>query len=100
MVVPDAATVLTTIEAGDAAVLWDLRVAPRNRGEGVGRALFAQAERWARAQGKRRLLIETQNINVAACRFYEAMTCDLVSIERAAYPEFPDEVRLIWSKTL
>lgn len=95
VVVPDAATVLTTIEGRDAAVLWDLRVAPQHRGEGVGRALFAMAERWARAQGKRQLLVETQNINVAACRFYEAMACDLINMEHAAYPEFPEEVRLI-----
>src|SRR5688572_21680999 len=46
------------------AILWDLRVAPEARGKGVGSRLFESATAWAQAQGCRRLMIETQNINV------------------------------------
>ncbi len=44
--------------------------------------------------------IETQNNDVAACRFYAAQGYQLGSIERFAYSELPDELRLIWHKDL
>lgn len=84
----------------DLAALWDLRVRPDRRGRGVGRALFGAAEAWARARGCRELKIETQNINVAACRFYARQGCELATIRQGAYPELPDEVQLLWSKRL
>ncbi|HEX2187374.1 MAG TPA: GNAT family N-acetyltransferase, partial [Longimicrobiaceae bacterium] len=66
----------------DLAVLWDVRVAPESRGRGIGAALFHAAEAWARARGCRRLWVETQNVNVAACRFYARQGCALVSVDR------------------
>jgi GNAT superfamily N-acetyltransferase len=82
------------------AVLWDIRVAPSHRGGGVGRALFAAAERWAEARGCSTILAETQDINVAACRFYEAQGFHLATVEPRAYPTLPDEIRLVWRKTI
>jgi GNAT superfamily N-acetyltransferase len=87
-------------ERDDLAVLWDIRVAPLARGEGVGTALFRAAENWARVRGLRQLKVETQNINVAACRFYESVGCKLLKINPDAYPELPDEVQLLWYKDL
>ncbi len=84
----------------DLAVLWDLRVAPDHRGSGVGSALFAAAEAWAAARGCTRLNVETQNVNVRACRFYAGVGCELASIDRLAYPSLPGEVQLVWSKSL
>ncbi len=84
----------------DLAVLWDLRVAPPRRREGVGAMLFRAVERWARERHCSRLDVETQNINVAACRFYARMGCELRTIDRFAYPEHPHEVELLWTKTL
>jgi GNAT superfamily N-acetyltransferase len=84
----------------DLAVLWDIRVSPEARGRGVGSALFQAAEAWARSRGCRRLKIETQNINVPACRFYVSQGCTLEAVHRFAYPEFPDEIQLIWYKEL
>lgn len=84
----------------DLAVLWDIRVSPDVRGQGVGSALFDAAESWARARGCRQLKIETQNINVAACRFYERHGCVLEAVNRLAYPQFPDEIQLLWYKNL
>jgi GNAT superfamily N-acetyltransferase len=84
----------------DVAVLWDIRVAPRRRGSGVGSALFRAAERWAGDRGCGWLKIETQNVNTAACRFYQKMGCTLGGIERFAYPELPEEVQLLWWKAL
>ena len=84
----------------DLAVLWDLRVAPDARGQGVGAALFRAAEEWARARGCTELKIETQNINVPACRFYAAQGCVLRAANRTAYPELPDEIQMLWYKRL
>jgi GNAT superfamily N-acetyltransferase len=84
----------------DLAVLWDLRVDHDQRRRGLGRALFAAAEGWARARGCRWLKVETQNINVPACRFYAGRGCVLGAINRYAYVEFPDEVQFLWYKDL
>jgi hypothetical protein len=45
-------------------------------------------------------MAETQNINVAACRFYAKQGCTLSAINRFAYRDCPEEVQLIWRKEL
>jgi len=45
-------------------------------------------------------MVETQNVNVPACRFYARMGCVLGGIHRFAYPELPGEARLLWYKAL
>ncbi len=84
----------------DVALLWDIRVSPDVRGRGVGTALFAAAEAWASRHGCSRMRVETQNTNLAACRFYAAQGCELETIRRFAYPEFPSEAQLLWVKVL
>jgi GNAT superfamily N-acetyltransferase len=84
----------------DLAVLADIRVAPEARGCGVGRALVSSAEGWARERGCVELKVETQDINVHACRFYQAMGFALSEIDPNAYGPDLDEVQLIWRKPL
>ena len=84
----------------DLAVLWDLRVAPSHRGRGIGTELFRAAETWATARGAQWIKVETQNVNVPACRFYLGQGCVLGAIHRFAYPALPDEVQLLWYKRL
>jgi len=84
----------------DLAVMWDIRVAPEIRGKGVGAALFRAAEAWARTHGCRQLKVETQNVNVAACRFYARQGCVLTSVHRDVYPNLPGEIQLFWYKHL
>ncbi len=84
----------------DLAVLWDIRVSPDARGHGVGSTLFRAAERWTSARGGRLLKVETQSVNVPACRFYARQGCVLGAIHRFAYPEFPEEVQMLWYKEL
>ena len=72
-------------ERSDLAVLWDIRVAPEAQGRGVGRRLFEYAVEWARAHGGTQMKIETQNVNVSACRFYEHMGCELGEIRRFGF---------------
>jgi len=81
----------------DLAVLWDIRVAPEARGAGI--PLFRSAAAWARERGCTQLKIETQNINVPACRFYRRMGARLGEIHRYGYagvPAVAHEVMLNW----
>lgn len=82
----------------DLAVLWDVRVRPDLRGRGVGRALFDSALAWAKARNLRELKVETQDINVAACRFYAGMGFRVASADSDAYPELPDEIQILWRR--
>ncbi len=84
----------------DLAVLWDIRVAPEVRGSGIGTAMFKAAEAWAISRGCREIKVETQNINLPACRFYQSQGCELRSINLFAYPSLPNEVQLLWYKKL
>jgi GNAT superfamily N-acetyltransferase len=83
----------------DLAVLWDLRVDPEDGRKGIGTALFLHAAEWARNKGYGQMGLETQNINVPACRFYAKMGCRLGAIHRYGYngcPEVAHESMLLW----
>jgi GNAT superfamily N-acetyltransferase len=84
----------------DLAALWDLRVRPDYRNQGVGSRLFESAVRWAQERECRQLMVETQNINVPACRFYARQGCALGAIHRYAYDPALDEVQLLWYRDL
>ncbi len=84
----------------DITVLWDLRVHPEFRRKGIGTRLLASAIQWTKSRNCKKLKIETQNINVDACKFYKKQGCILEKINRFAYKEFPDEIELIWSVKL
>ncbi len=83
----------------DLSVLWDIRVQPQFRGQGIGTKLFQAASDWSRQRGCKLMKIETQNVNLPACRFYARMGCRLGGIERYAYrtdPKVSEEVMLLW----
>jgi GNAT superfamily N-acetyltransferase len=84
----------------DQAVLWDIRIAQVWRGKGIGSVLLTACEKWAKSRGCIKLKIETQNINVAACKFYAKQGYQLGAVHPSAYPELPDEIQLIWYKNL
>jgi ribosomal protein S18 acetylase RimI-like enzyme len=81
------------------AVLWDLRVHPDYRGSGLGTKVFQKATGWAKSKGCTQMKVETQNTNVAACKFYARQGCQLGEVHRFKYtnnPKTKDEVMLIW----
>jgi ribosomal protein S18 acetylase RimI-like enzyme len=83
----------------DLAVLWDLRVRPEFRGQGTGTELFRRAAQLARDKECTQLSVETQNVNVPACKFYRKQRCTLGEIGRFQYVmhDFQkDEVMLVW----
>lgn len=81
----------------DLMVVWDIRVKPEYRSQGVGKLLMDQIKDYARSKACCRLKIETQNINVAACRFYQKQGFVLTGINRFAYKTCPNEIQMIWS---
>jgi ribosomal protein S18 acetylase RimI-like enzyme len=84
----------------DLAVLWDIRVHPELRGNQIGSLLFTRSMRWAIDRGCRELNIETQNINVPACKFYTRMGCELRAVHEGMYPTIPNETVFIWHHKL
>lgn len=88
---------------GSQAVLWDIRVHPAVRGRGIGTRLIQEVVAWARDQGCQRLIAETQNSNVPACRFYARRGFELRAIDRFAYvgeSQTAHEIMLLWQKSL
>ena len=84
----------------DCALIWDVRVAPTRRGRGVGSALLRAAEDVAIRRGGVALRVETQQINVPACRFYARAGFRLERAVRGAYHDLPAELQLLWRKAL
>jgi ribosomal protein S18 acetylase RimI-like enzyme len=87
-------------ECAGCALLWDLRVDPEHRAHGIGSALLRAVEETALQRGARVLRVETQQINVPACRFYQRHGFHLERITPGAYANLPDETQLIWRKAL
>ncbi|QVK17457.1 GNAT family N-acetyltransferase [Mycoplasmatota bacterium] len=85
----------------DLCVLWDIRVHPDYKYQGIGKSLFKRCEEWAKSRNCSQLKIESQNNNPSACQFYVRNGCALGEInEYAYYGEYDDEVMLIWYKDL
>ena len=83
----------------DLADIWDIRVRPDLKRQGIGTNLFTRAIEWCRSEGYKQLCVETQNVNVPACRFYLKQGCNLGVINRYAYraaPAIAEEVQFIW----
>lgn len=73
------------------AWIWNIMLDVSIRRQGIGRALFERAARWARQQGFRALVLETQTNNVPACKFYQRMGCTLEGLRTALYTN--DDIR-------
>lgn len=80
----------------NSAILWNLMIDLDYRGQGLGRRLWHRAVEFARQCEVRAILIETQNTNVAACKFYERMGCQLCGIHEAYYEDEIGETALFW----
>lgn len=86
-----------------ACVLWDIRVADKYKHQGLGQKLFDLAKTGACADGYKKMLIECQNNNVTACRFYRKQGAELTKIDMNAYcaeEGLEDEYQFIWTLVL
>lgn len=86
----------------DTAFLWNLMIDLDYRGQGLGRRLWHRALDFARQSDVRAIMIETQNTNVPACRFYARMGCELIGINEVYYTNdgSATEVALFWAYRL
>ena len=81
---------VVTVHWNKLAFLWDLRVDASARRLGVGRALVDTCVNWAKAQGLKGLLVETQGQNPSACRFYQRYGFVLGGADRLLYAAIPN----------
>ncbi len=65
--------------------VWELHVHPDHRRKGIGRRLLDELAVRAGALGLRALMIETQNTNVAAIRFYRQAGFSIQGIDLSYY---------------
>lgn len=83
----------------DACVLWDIRVADGYKHKGIGQKMLDLGIKEAKADGYRLMIIECQNNNVPACKFYRKQGALLSKVDMNAYdsePGLADEVQFIW----
>ncbi len=81
------------------AYVEDIVVDARFRRQGIGRELISQAQRWARQCNLMGIMLETQNNNVRACKFYESCGFQLKGFDSDLYKGInraTDEVALYW----
>ncbi len=98
-----AGVVLLNIEAWRAvARIEDIIVGRLFRRYGIGTLLLNCAADWARNHGCHALLLETQNINYPAIRFYLRNGLEVWGISRHFYPPGPEghEVAIFMGKML
>jgi GNAT superfamily N-acetyltransferase len=76
----------------------DIAVARQYRRMGLGTRLIDAAVQWAKDGGMPGLMLETQDINLAACRFYQRCGFILGGVDTMLYRNFPNckEKALFW----
>ncbi len=87
----------------EACVLWDIRVDDKYKHQGIGQKLFDQAKSVAQEKGYKKMIIESQNNNVTACRFYRKQGAVISKIDTNAYasePGLENEIQFIWTLDL
>ena len=90
---------VTPQDWNNTAWIWNLMLDTSVRGQGLGRELFQRAVAWARRQGYRAVMLETQTNNVPACKFYARMGCQIEGIREAYYTNDDmerGEVAIFW----
>jgi streptothricin acetyltransferase len=83
----------------NAARLWNIHIDRAYRRHGLGRELVNRTLAWAREQGLRGLVLETQTNNLPACRFYQSLGFKLCGLDDHFYSNDDirvNEVALFW----
>lgn len=80
------------------ALIEDIAVAKDYRKNGVGRALLNKAVEWAKNQQLGGLMLETQDVNVSACRFYERNEFVIGAVDTMIYSNLStaNEMAIFW----
>lgn len=83
----------------DACILWDIRVSDTYKRKGIGQKLFDMGVINAKKDGYQQMIIECQNNNVQACKFYQKQGAVLSKLDMYAYyfdPKIRNEIQFIW----
>jgi GNAT superfamily N-acetyltransferase len=81
------------------ALLDDFVVEPKFRRQGVGSALIQRCIEWAKEHSFVGITLETQDINIPACKLYESCGFTLRGFDTHLYNGlnlFNDEIALFW----
>ena len=82
------------------ALIEDISVAKSHRTDGIGSKLMLKAIQWAKSNGLFGLVLETQDTNLLACRFYEKHGFQIGAVDTMLYANFDnaDEKAVFWYK--
>ncbi|MFC6333130.1 GNAT family N-acetyltransferase [Paenibacillus septentrionalis] len=80
------------------ALVEDIAVASTSRKRGVGTELLLKAKEWAKQNNQIGLMLETQDVNLSACRFYSKNNFVIGAVDTLLYTNFPNanEKAIIW----
>jgi ribosomal protein S18 acetylase RimI-like enzyme len=81
------------------AYIEDIVVDANFRRLGIGRTLIDQAKKWARERQLPGLMLETQNNNLQACKFYESCGFEIGGFDKFLYKGVDsesDEIAMFW----
>ena len=80
------------------AFVEDIAVAQGYRGKGFGAMLIEKAILWAKEKELCGLMLETQDVNLAACRFYHKLGFRIGAVDTMLYANFDsgDEKAIFW----
>ncbi|MBU7016327.1 MAG: GNAT family N-acetyltransferase [Theionarchaea archaeon] len=81
------------------AYVEDIAVDVQFRQQGIGKALLSHAKKWAEEKELAGVMLETQNNNVAACKFYEKCGFILGGFDKYLYRGLhknTEEIALYW----
>ena len=78
------------------AFVHELAVDRERRGQGVGTRLMDCARAWARERGLHGLMLETQDDNLLACRFYRKCGLRIGGIDEKLYAGFGSREKAVF----
>ena len=80
------------------AYIEDIAVSKNHRNKGVGHKLIEKAIEWANQKNLFGLMLETQDVNLQACRFYSKIGFQIGAVDTMLYGNFSDthEKAIFW----
>ena len=82
------------------AYIEDITVAKSYRKDGIGTKLITKAIEWAKSNDLCGLMLETQDTNLLACRFYRKLGFQIGAVDTMLYANFDnaDDKAVFWYK--